>query len=334
MSATAARRAVYVGLDDQAICALDAQDGSLIWRQALEASPSFPIITEAAVYATTVAGTIHGWQRTDGAPLWTQAATAPFPSPPAHTAGRVCVSSHDGELRAYDAESGVLVWRQAVAGLLPVQPLARDGRVYVATESGDVAAFSAADGAALWYAPRLGDPGTTKLAATASVLIARSAHGTLVAVHADDGGAIWRHHAGYVGLSRPTMDDEKLYVASHQDMGRWTVRALQVSDGAVAWEAQPRLGGHSTSESVGGRLFVAVAHSGVFGVQAYEATNGREIWRWETTGAGGGITAPTATRDTVYISVGMHGVYALGATDGKPLWQTLQGAMGSAVAAF
>jgi hypothetical protein len=54
-----AGQVIYVGVADRAIRALRAHDGRQIWHQALEAPPSFPIVTEAAVYATTIAGAIH-----------------------------------------------------------------------------------------------------------------------------------------------------------------------------------------------------------------------------------------------------------------------------------
>jgi outer membrane protein assembly factor BamB len=79
---------------------------------------------------------------------------------------------------------------------------------------------------------------------------------------------------------------------------------------------------------------VAAGQNGVFEVEAYDVANGRQIWRWHmAAAAGGGITPPTATKDAVFVSVDSDGLYALGATDGTPLWHTLQGAMGTAVAA-
>jgi len=58
---------------------------------------------------------------------------------------------------------------------------------------------------------------------------------SLVAVHADNGSELWRHPAGYRGMSNLTVDDETLYVTCHQGVGRWTVRAVHISDGVPAW---------------------------------------------------------------------------------------------------
>jgi len=64
---------VHVGHDaDGDLVALDAADGSEVWRTALDASAeTTPSVADETVYATDTAGTLHAVAAADGAERWT-----------------------------------------------------------------------------------------------------------------------------------------------------------------------------------------------------------------------------------------------------------------------
>ncbi len=325
---------IYVGVSDKAVCALRPGDGCQVWRQDLDAPPSFPIAAQGAVYTTTIAGGIHAWRRGDGTPLWAHQLATEFPSPAVYVGGHVCVVTRDSTVQAFDAANGALVWRQTVRDVERAQLVAQAGHVYVRTRDGAVAALGARDGVLLWQVALSARGKLLSLAATPTTLVVRSHDGQMIAVDADDGAELWRHRDGYPGLASPTATAAMIYVTGQNGpRGRHaTVRAVRLDDGEVVWEAHPGTAVLSTAaEIVAGHLYVAAKMGGEFMVHALGVDDGREIWRQRMTAADGGITYPTATTEAVYVGVGRaNGLFAVDATDGHPLWQALQGTSATA----
>ncbi len=158
---------ILVGTTRGEVIALDAADGSTLWRA--EASSEVlarPVGAEDIVVVQTADGRVAALDGTDGKSLWTfdtqpPALTLRGTAVPAMRGGLVYAGFATGKVAAFRAENGQTVWEQRV--MLPEgrselgrmvdvdgSPLFLRGVLYAVSFQGRLKAFRATDGAALW----------------------------------------------------------------------------------------------------------------------------------------------------------------------------------------
>lgn len=156
---------VTTGLGE--VAALNAKDGSVIWK----VKPSGPLrgsptIAFNAVFVMTMANQIHALNAEDGKSLWNMAAasgqTGLFGvAAPAAGQGTVIAGFSTGELIAYRYENGRELWSDALArtslstsvGVLTdidADPIIDRGRVYALGQGGRMAAYELVTGQRIW----------------------------------------------------------------------------------------------------------------------------------------------------------------------------------------
>jgi outer membrane protein assembly factor BamB len=131
-SPSVAGGAVYVGLGDGTVRAVDAATGAERWHEPVRAdfSPlSSPAYAAGRVYVVDRNGGLYAFDATTGARAWDYQfdGTADWAAPLV-SGGFVLVGLDDGTLAAVDAETGHLRW-EAVFGLGPLGPLAAAGNL-------------------------------------------------------------------------------------------------------------------------------------------------------------------------------------------------------------
>lgn len=158
---------VYITTGLGEVAALDAKDGSILWK----VKPSGPLrgsptIAFNAVFVMTMANQIIALNAADGAPLWNMSAasgqTGVFGvAAPAAGQGTVITGYSTGELIAYRYENGRELWSDALSrtslstsvGVLTdidADPIIDRGRVYALGQGGRMAAYELVTGQRIW----------------------------------------------------------------------------------------------------------------------------------------------------------------------------------------
>lgn len=158
---------VYVTTGLGEVAALDATNGTQIWR-VKPAGPlrGSPTIAFDAVYVMTQDNQIYALNAADGKPLWnesgSQAQAGVFGvAAPAAGQGTVIAGYSSGELTAYRYENGRQLWSDALARTsiatsvatltdIDADPIIDRGRVYALGQGGRMAAYELVTGQRIW----------------------------------------------------------------------------------------------------------------------------------------------------------------------------------------
>ncbi len=188
------------------VIALDAGDGSILWRRKLLApAHSAPAVADDKVAVLTRDDRLTVFAAATGEPLWEArgpgAQTVYLEAPaPAIREGIVIVPFASGELGAYALDGGESFWRRILASGDEDSPLAlfRDltadpvmdrELVYAGTRRGEFSAFAWRSGEIAWQLP-VGSPSPAWVAGGAVFLL--DANSRLVRINSLDGLIQWR----------------------------------------------------------------------------------------------------------------------------------------------
>lgn len=275
--------------DGPTLFALDAREGTDLWRLSVDAWVYSLRADRGTVVTGTRGGGVQGWEASNGQRLWEiTGAQTDFESPeagPLVHEGTVFVWK-DARLRALDARTGDERWSYPIGdaascGGVPVRLTpAPDGYVYIAAGS-RVLAVDMAGGHVRWH-----------FEAPAVFLSAP----TFVPGPAVTGGGVYL--ADYLG----------------------TVYALDATDGRDRWRIATE--SRSSLEPV----LVAAGHVHVGsgkGLYTLDAVTGTPKWRFQ---AGGDIVgAPAVAEGRIHFGSTDHLLYTLKADDGRLRWKLATG---------
>src|SRR6266571_1403691 len=354
LSLKAVNGVVYVGAMDNAVYALRASDGALLWRYT---NGSFvyngyvyqPTVVAGEVYIASQDGTLSALRASDGALLWRYTARGPVPTVLAVN-GIVYVASEDGYLNALRTSDGKLLWRSPSYAYAPV--IINDV-LYVTSRDG-LSALRARDGALLWrYAlastgfsgPTILDGVVYTLAAKYSPDTTDSTHtggyalqvaaskftapintkipfkqggpSSLYALRASDGTVLWHYQAPddkNNGVGLLAVVGRVVYIGPAARPRKPIISALRTSDGSLLWSYPTEASANNFLVTSG----VAYLTSTDGTVAALRTTNGALLWHYTIPGQV--FNTPLVDGDTVYIGAANGIVYALQATTGVLRW--------------
>lgn len=167
---TAVDDVVYISSHD-GCSALQANDGSLIWRQKIEGQPwSSPIVVDETVYITFSLMKqdfslepgqvrpelyIKALRKNDGMLLWQHqlgtTTDATSSTAPVVSQGKLFVGTDDGYLSALKASDGTLAWHYKTGGSRLSPPAVVDGTICIGANDGYIYALSSDNGSLLWH---------------------------------------------------------------------------------------------------------------------------------------------------------------------------------------
>lgn len=236
---------VYTAASDGTITALDAKDGSLIWRKELHRPVSGgPAAGNGLVVVGTHEGEVLALAAADGELLWISHVTSEVLAPPAIGQGVVVVRTNDGRVFALDAETGQRHW--IYGRHVPVltlrghsAPVLVPGGVVVGFDNGRVAALRLSDGMPVWEQSIAIPQGRTELermvdvdadpVVADGVVFAAAYQGRIAALSLRNGRIIWaRELSVYSGIA---VDEDNVYVSDAK--GR--IWAFDRLNGASVW---------------------------------------------------------------------------------------------------
>lgn len=232
--------------------------------------------------------------------------------PAPHSGASIYVSTTDANVYALNASDGSQRWHYQM--VYPGStPTVANGVVYVGTDA--VYALRSSDGSLIWKNQTVGGS-VGKLAVDNGVVYVVSPLGTLFALDAGTGTAIWQFYTGET--TPPVVANGVVYASSTS--GQFF--ALRASDARILWIYNSSILSSDTVPAVANGVvyFGAANETGVGGLlYAINASTGLQVWSSSQT-----YGQPVVANGMVYASSSPNGaafyLYALNASDGSLQW--------------
>ncbi len=233
---------LFVGTSDNLIMAMDANNGSELWR-----------------FET-------------GNAIWGQ---------PAYKDGVVYIAVLDKKVHALDADTGESVWADSALldGAVGSQPVLNTEFVYISGFDGKLYALSITSGevawtfeaeAWLWNSPVLLD----------AILYFADATGNVYAVDAVSGAQVWRQQVGTAVQASPVIVNDIIYVAAegNKETEQGSLTALAIESGAQEWQQIVTGPIYSTPVIADDTLVVALSAEDAPLLIGYDLETGAQQW--------------------------------------------------------
>ena len=313
---------VDVGTMDNAVYALRASDGDLLWHYNT-AGPvggpvaSSPVVVDGIVYVNAnvdqglnyITGYIYALRAGDGKLLW-RYTTDGYVYSPTVASGVIYVDSQAGSVTALRASDGALLWRYTARGPVAAS-LAVNGIVYVLITNIDQSpdylyALRASDGKLLWRTP-----GYAYAPIVVNDVVYITSRDGLSALRARDGTLLWRYALAGTGFSGPTILDGVVY----------TVAAKYAPDTT----ASTHTGGYALRVTTSIDRKVPFKQGGPSSLYALRASNGTVLWHYQPSDSKNtGVGVLAVAEGLVYIDTttgqSKTSLAALRANNGSLLW--------------
>ncbi|WP_242146026.1 PQQ-binding-like beta-propeller repeat protein [Sphingomonas sp. BAUL-RG-20F-R05-02] len=235
---------------------------------------SAPIVADGKLFAVDVDATIHAFDATTGAKMWTadiaagskkKNRAARFGGGASFDDGKIFATDGLGDVVAFNAKDGKELWRVRPGGPLRNAPAVALGQLYVLTQDNQLYALSQADGSVVWTGSgSLETQGVFGVAAPAvaqGTVIAGFSSGELTAYRYENGRTLWQDALSRSSISTsvssladidadPVIDRGTVFAVGQ---GGRTV-ALEINSGQRQWEQN--FAGISTPWVAGEWLFL------------------------------------------------------------------------------
>jgi outer membrane protein assembly factor BamB len=259
-----------------------------------------PIVADGKLFVVDINATVHAFQSSSGAPLW----SAPIPKDAENKAsrfgggasydsGRIYAVDGLGDVVAFDANTGSEIWRakpSAGGGALRGSPTVLGDQLFVLSQDNQLFALSTANGALMWTVTgSLESQGVFGVAAPAvarNTVVAGFSSGELNAYRSENGRALWGDALSRTSITTsvsslsdidadPVIDDSRVYALGQG--GRMV--ALDLASGQRLWEQN--FAGISTPWLAGEWLFVVTDQSRLYCLQR---STGKVRWMTQLRG--------------------------------------------------
>src|SRR5688572_17865090 len=295
------RRRIFAGSRDNGMYALQAQDGSVLWRYEtlgpVQSEPYFDA-SEDSLYFGSNDGALYKVNASTGSLVWRFSTGAEISRRVVLKDGVVYAVNANDTVIAINVKSGAMIWNQHRAPALGMEvagyagPLVWRGLVFSAFSDGTVTAFDAKSGDERWAPvdlsaaaeqtlgelPTYLDVDTTPVADVIdeqAVVYVASYEGGVFALNADNGARAWSN-SQVRGASElflwqqpahpsrgggPDVPARKLIIVSTGTTGLW---ALEPETGNEVWHRAVPDGGTSRAVPLLGALLFSTTRQGLY----------------------------------------------------------------------
>ena len=212
-------------------------DGRKTWIQkSLGPLESSPLVTDQAVFVTTLDGTLNRLNKEDGEEIWkfstkSKEERKPIRSSPATDGARAFFGCDDGFFYAVSLQTGELAWKYQTEKSIFASPIVAGAWAVVGSLDGFVYALDCTTGALGWRVST-GAPVYGSASTDGTTIFIGSSNGTLFALDARDGSLRWKFEAKSGISSAPLVSGTTLFFGSLDRI----VYALETSTGKELWK--------------------------------------------------------------------------------------------------
>jgi outer membrane protein assembly factor BamB len=217
----------YFPIAGDRIAAFDLSSGAQQWM--VPALPrSAPAFADGRLFIEE-AGGLAALEAKDGSVAWRIPLPDRLAAPLVSDRGRL-VAATAAAVLAFRAADGSPLWRRDIGSSPHGVPALGGDRIFVPVKDGRVIAFQADTGEMLWER-RLGAAANDILASQDRLFVG-SDDNYLYCLNAGNGEKVWRARTGADVVSRPTVDDRRVYFVSLDNV----LRALNRRNGVQQWK--------------------------------------------------------------------------------------------------
>lgn len=211
---------VYVGTADNQVTALDADDGEVVWNEALGHGVwGQPAYAQGLLIVGSLDKSVHAFDAVTGDVRWSTEVGGAIASSPLVVEDRIFVTGFDAKLRAFDLD-GNEVWQVDATDWIWNAPAYDDGRLFFGDVKGSVFGVDADSGEVLWETTATGSveagvataDGIVFIPSVIGVATDDEQTGELLAVSAESGDQLWRKELSTPIFTSPVIAGDRLVV--------------------------------------------------------------------------------------------------------------------------
>lgn len=269
---------IYVGSYDGDVVALDAENGTVRWKEVVTAGRVVggPVIAGDLLLVPSSDRQLYAVDKTNGQEVWTFASERPLWASPRVNGQVAYLAGLDHHLYALEIESGRLIWDREFDGALADQPAAFNGALLVGTFGQALHAVDRQSGSTEWSVTTedwvWGNPAVGGEAAFFG-----DVSGGFFAVDRQ-GRPLWQENLDSGVAASPVYEEGRVYIVTEGG----GVFARDAQQGASAWpEARSIEGRLMTDPIVVKDLLLVAALDGEDLLTAFRADVGTKQWTYQ-----------------------------------------------------
>lgn len=269
---------VYVGSYDGDVVALNAESGTVQWKDVVTAGRVVggPVVAGDLLLVPSSDRQLYAVQKSNGRLVWTFESERPIWASPRVNGDVIYLAGLDHHLYALEADSGRLIWEREFGGALADQPSAFDGALLVGTFGQELHAVDRQSGAIEWTVTTdgwvWGNPAVGEDAAYFG-----DVSGGFFAVDRQ-GRPLWQESLGSGVAASPAYYEGVVYIVTEGG----DVFARSAQQGDSAWPEQRNVEGRLlTDPIVIDDLLLVAALEGEDVLTAFRADVGTRQWTYQ-----------------------------------------------------
>jgi eukaryotic-like serine/threonine-protein kinase len=217
----------YFPIAGDRIASFDLLSGALRWM--VTARPrSVPVIADDRLFIE-VAGGLTALETTDGSVAWRAPVAGTLTAPLAAAHGWL-VAVTATEVLTFRAADGSLLWKHDLGASPHGAPAVSGDGIFIPVDDGRVIGLRGDTGEKLWEF-RMGAAANDILASGDRLFVGSDDH-FLYCLNARDGERVWRTRTGADVVTRPTVDERRVYFVSLDNV----LRGLNRGNGVQEWK--------------------------------------------------------------------------------------------------
>lgn len=316
---------VYFGSSNNFFYALNALNGSLIWK--FESTKPFMYLSASynngVIYMAGVDGYVYAFDALTGSIKWKNLLTTiGIESNVVFNNGILYVGANDHYFYALDANTGAIKWRFLTGGNVSSSPTLLNDIVYFGSSDGKLYCLNATNGQLKWYYQTGDMINHSGPALVNGIIYFGSRDKNLYAINANAGTLVWKYSSNNISLemSSPTVSNGIVYIAGWYNTSNFSEKgsllAIDALTGKLVWEKLPNTGFGSSPCVTNGLLYISGDDMNEY---AINAINGEIIWSKQILPNN---ASPVVSNGIVYVGGGgTWYFYALDAKTGAEKWK-------------
>ncbi|NCD71080.1 outer membrane protein assembly factor BamB family protein [Mucilaginibacter agri] len=324
VKSAALRSMVFAGSNNKYFYAVDAVNGSLIWK--FNANKNFcysnPILYNDIVYAAAD-NTMYAFDAASGAVKWSYNAGDKIKTAAAYDNGIVYFGSYDHHFVGLDAKTGSIKLNVTEPDEINTTATVVNGNAYFSSVNGNVYVVDVHLGTSKKIFKTGGAVFGSSPTVVNSTLYIGSDDSNIYAINAANGQLKWKFDTEGIsaGYTHPAVANNVAYFGTAQsltgdDAVLGSLYAVDANTGAMLWKKLDHKGFYSSPTITGNTLFTTCFDGNIYALNAKTGET-----QWKSLIFPNSNTMPTVAEGIVYVGGGTGNLYAMDAATGTVKWK-------------